>query len=61
MKKLITKDSKCYVSFDASARFGDQAAGKAAFLEIMTCSMQVMEKAFAGLEWVRMVSAISSV
>ena len=60
LKKLISEDPKCFVSFDASVGSGDQAAGKAAFLDIMTCSMQVMEKAFAGLEWVRMMSTISS-
>lgn len=60
LKKLITEDPKCYVGFDASARSGDRAAGKSAFLDTMICSRQVMEKAFAELEWVRMMSTISS-
>lgn len=60
LKVLISRDSECYVNFNENIRSGDAQAGKAAFLETLTCSMQVMEKAYDGLEWARTISKISS-
>jgi len=61
LKKMVKEDPQRYVKFSAASRSDDQAAGKAAFLDILTCSMQVMEKAHDGMEWFRRLSKISSV
>ncbi len=61
LKKTIKEDPQCYVKFSTASKSDDQAAGKAAFLDIVTCSMHVMEKAHDGMEWVRRLSKISSV
>jgi len=60
LKKLIADDPECYVAFSEAHRSGERHAAKAAFLDIVTCSMQVMEKALAGLNWVGILSRISS-
>jgi formiminotetrahydrofolate cyclodeaminase len=60
LKKLIKEDPECYVSFSAGVRSQDPRAGKAAFLNVVTCSIQVIEKAYSGLDWVRNLARASS-
>jgi len=61
LKKQVKEDPRCYVRFSEQSKAGNRAESKAAFLDIVTCSMHVMEKAYEGLEWVRQLSKISSV
>lgn len=60
LKNMVNEDPQCYMKFSAAMRSDDLAESKAAFLDIVTCSMQVMEKAHEGMEWVRRLSKISS-
>lgn len=60
LKRLIEEDVKCYLCFSGSAKSGDSAKGKSAFLDVMTCSMLVMEKAHIGLDWAGRIGKIAS-
>jgi len=61
LKKQVKEDPQCYVKFSHETEGGDRPESKSAFLDIVTCSMHVMEKSYEGLEWVRQLSKISSV
>jgi formiminotetrahydrofolate cyclodeaminase len=61
LKKVVREDPQCYVRFSRDSKSGDRSQGKTAFLDIMTCSMVVMEKCYEGLEWVRQLGNLSSV
>lgn len=57
----MKEDPRCYVRFSEQSKAGNRAESKAAFLDIVTCSMHVLGKEYEGLEWVRQLSKISSV
>jgi formiminotetrahydrofolate cyclodeaminase len=61
LKKQVKEDPLCYVKFSQESKGGNRAESKSAFLDIVTCSMHVMEKSYEGLEWVRQLGKMSSV
>ncbi|MFH0826245.1 MAG: cyclodeaminase/cyclohydrolase family protein [Pseudomonadota bacterium] len=60
LRRLVEEDAECYADFSKETWSGDGKKNNQAFLNIMTCSGWVMEKAVAGLERIRQLSRISS-
>ncbi|MBI5568677.1 MAG: cyclodeaminase/cyclohydrolase family protein, partial [Desulfomonile tiedjei] len=60
LKRMLEEDPQCFLRFSSTRKDPDRAASKAAFLDIITCSMRVMEKASEGLDWVGKLSKMSS-
>lgn len=60
LRKIIHEDSEHYERFSRETRSDDRALGKNAFLEVVNCSMLVMEKCDEALEWVRKLGKLSS-
>jgi formiminotetrahydrofolate cyclodeaminase len=60
LKRIRNEDPQCYVQFSRSVAAGDRAGVKSAFVDVITCSMLVIEKAQQGLEWVCRLARMSS-
>ncbi len=60
LRKIIREEPQCYVNFRGSHSSGDRAEGKSAFLDVLTCSMSVMEKTMEGLEWVAKLGKVTT-
>ncbi|AFM25811.1 cyclodeaminase/cyclohydrolase family protein [Desulfomonile tiedjei] len=60
LKKMTRDDPQCYLRFREALKSGDNERSKNAFGEVLTCSLEVIEKASDGLEWVRRLSKFSS-
>jgi formiminotetrahydrofolate cyclodeaminase len=60
LKKIVKEDPKCYEKFSQCARSAERGQMKSAFVDIVTCSMEVMEKSYQGLDWAHRLSKISA-
>ena len=60
LKRMLEEDPQRYLRFSSTRKDPDRAASKAAFLDVITCSMRVMEKALEGLDWAGKMSRMSS-
>jgi formiminotetrahydrofolate cyclodeaminase len=60
LKNLLREDSQHYLDFARQRRLGDDSEGKSAFLNVLTCSLKVMEKADLGLDWVKNLSKLAN-
>jgi len=52
LKKTVAEDQSCFQRYAECVRTQDSAEAKLAFLDVVTCSMKVMEKSYQGLDWV---------
>lgn len=50
LKRMVNQDSECYQLFRASHRSGRRVESKSFFLNVVTCSILVIERAFEGLK-----------
>ncbi len=60
LKKMTRDDPQCYLRFRGALKSGDNEQSNKAFREVLTCSLEVIERASDGLEWVRRLSKFSS-
>jgi formiminotetrahydrofolate cyclodeaminase len=60
LKKMTRDDPQCYLRFRKALKTENSEESKRAFVEVLTCSREVIERASDGLEWVRRLSKVSS-
>jgi len=61
LKKIVHQDPVCYEKFSGALRSETKTAGKRAFLDVMTCSMNVIDYSVQGLDWIAQLRKVSSI